>query len=360
MRTCSNGTSIYVSVSILAQMFSYLASLQIDVEALLTSLGIDETVLKKPDERIPLEYFARIESEAERIVGDPCFGLHMGEFVEAGSWSVLGYMMMNCRNLGEAIEKSAKYCRVIGNLIEGRSSLQKGMVRVVLVAPSGAPIPSRHSFDCTLSSLITMMRNLTGANITPLQVGFSYPEPEPESRREYERIFRCPLVFGEAETSITMDTALSKTPILYANAGLLERIEGYAREFLSGLDERDYATHATSSVVARLILAKLAEDSLSIRSVARDMAMSVRTLQNRLEEDGIRFGELVSDLRLSQAKKYLHENFSVEEITCLLGFSEPSVFRKAFKKWTGMTPGDYRKAVRQEMDRPAIFGALSN
>jgi AraC-like DNA-binding protein len=337
MRAGQADSSIYVSVSILSQMFGYLTSLGIDTEAVLASMGLDPSAFKDSDARIPIELYIRIEDEAARVAGDPCFGLHMGELADSGSWSVLGYMMMNCCSLGEAFEKSGKYYRIIGDLIEGKLSFRKGRVRVVLATPPNAPILSRHCFECTISSSVVMMRKLTGLDLSPLEVRFDYPEPE--SRMEYERVFRCPVLFGQGETSMTLDPAIAKMPILYANPSLLERIEGYAREFLADLEEKDAATRAAT----RLILARLADESLSIRTVASEMSMSVRTLQSRLEAEGHRFGELLSGARESLARRYLRENFSVEEITCLLGFSEPSVFRKAFKKWTGLTPGEYRE-----------------
>ena len=338
MRSRPTDPSIFVSVSILAQMFSYLGSLRVETEPLLTSLGLDPRGFRDdPEARIPMELYVKIEDAAARAAGDPCFGLHMGEFAEAGSWSILGCMMMNCRSLGEAFEKSAKYYRIIGDLIEGRVSLRKNKVRVALAVPPNAPALSRHCFECVLSSSVTMMRTLSGADVSPLEVGLSYPEPE--SRREYERVFRCPVGFGQEESYMILDPAIADLPVLYANTALLERVEAYAVEFLSSLEEWDAATRQAT----RLILSRLADDSLSLRSVAKDMSMSVRTLQARLGAEGRRFGELVGELRLSLAKKYLRERFTVEEITCLLGFSEPSVFRKAFKKWTGLTPGEYRE-----------------
>ena len=79
--------------------------------------------------------------------------------------------------------------------------------------------------------------------------------------------------------------------------------------------------------------------------VAREMAVSVRTLQKRLEEEGVVFSDLLREVRQHLAQKYLRENYSVEQITYLLGFSEPSVFRKAFKKWAGITPREYREGM---------------
>ncbi len=317
-------------------MFSYLRSLAIDTEALLSSLGLSGAELMAPDSRLPIERYARIEEAAARAAGDPYFGLHMGEFAEAGSWSILGYMMMNCRSVAEAIEKSTRYCRVIGNFIVSEPSFEDGRIRVLVSTAPGAPGLGRHCIECSLSSTVTMLRRLSGLEISPLEVRLAYPEPE--SRREYERVFRCPLHFGQSESSIVLDPAIGALPVVYANPGLLERIEGYAVEFLSGIDEGAAASRA----VTRLILSGLADESLSLATVARGLSMSVRTLQQRLAKEGNSFGALLDDSRSRLAKRYLREGRSVEEVTCLLGFSDPSVLRRAFKKWTGLTPGEFR------------------
>lgn len=330
---------IAVSVTVLSQMFLYLDSLKVDIDGFLRSLGVDPGAVRAPDARLPIETYLLIQDQAAEYVSDPYFGLHMGEFAEAGSWSILGYMMMNCKTLGEAFEKSGRYSRLIGNLIEARAEFKFNKIKAVFFTPPHAPKMSRHCFEATFSSSVRMMRSLTGADISPLEVTFVYPEPA--SISEYERIFRCPVRFGQKNNSITMDIRVVNTPILMANPGLLEYFEKYARDFLAEMDRKDEHTRA----VTKIILSNLDDEGLSINKVAREMAVSVRTLQKRLEEEGVVFSDLYRDIRQRLAQKYLRENYTVEQITYLLGFSEPSVFRKAFKKWSGVTPREYRESA---------------
>jgi len=336
---------ITVSVTVLSQMFLYLDSLKVDIDAFLRSLGVDPEMVRSPDTRLPIETYLLIQDEAAEYVNDPYFGLHMGEFAEAGSWSILGYMMMNCKNLGEAFEKSGRYSRIIGNLIEARAELKFNKIKAIFFTPSHAPKMSRHCFESTFSSSVRMMRALTGVDISPLEVTFIYPEPE--SRSEYERIFKCPVLFGQKDNSFTIAMSVVNIPILMANPGLLEYFEKYAQDFLAEMDRQNEHTR----VVTKIILSRLDDEALSINKVAKEMAVSVRTLQKRLEDEGVIFSDLLKDIRQRLAQKYLHENYSVEQITYLLGFSEPSVFRKAFKKWSGVTPREYREQSYSAMTR---------
>jgi AraC-like DNA-binding protein len=330
-------SGIKVSVTVLKQMFLYLDSLDVDIHAFLHSLGIDPVKVQSPDTRLPIETYLRIQDEAAHYVDDPYFGLHMGEYAEAGSWSILGYMMMNCETLGEAFQKSARYHRIIGNLIEGKATLRFNKIKVMLATPPHAPKMSRHCFEATISSSARMMRTLTGEEINPLKVTFSYPEPE--STAEYERVFRCPVLFDQKETGFTIGIDVLQKPILYANPELLQHFERYAQAYLAEMDRQDEHTRA----VTKIILSRLDDEGLTIKKVAKEMAVSVRTLQYRLKGEGVVFTDLLKDVRENLAKKYLCQDYTVEEITYLLGFSEPSVFRKAFKKWSGVTPSEYRE-----------------
>lgn len=330
---------IVVSVTVLSQMFLYLTSLKVDIDAFLRSLDIDPKTAKSPDAYIPIETYLLIQDEAAHYTNDPYFGLHMGEFAEAGSWSILGYMMMNCKTLGEAFEKSGRYSRIIGNLIEARAEFRFNKIKVIFFTPPHAPKMSRHCFESTFASSVRMMRTFTGLPINPLEVTFIYPEPE--STAEYERVFCCPVRFGQKHNSFTIDMGIVNTPIRLANPNLLEHFEQYAQDFLAQMERKDETTRA----VTKIILARLDDDALSIEKVAREMAVSVRTLQKHLEAEGVVFSDLLKDIRERLAKKYLQENYSVEQITYLLGFSEPSVFRKAFKKWSGITPREYRESA---------------
>jgi hypothetical protein len=126
---------ITVSVTVLSQLFLYLDSLDVDVDGFLRSLDVDPQTVRAPDERIPVETYLLIQDEAARFARDPYLCLHMGELAEAGSWSILGYMMMNCKTLGEAFEKAGKYLRIIGNLIDARADVILGKIHIVYFTP---------------------------------------------------------------------------------------------------------------------------------------------------------------------------------------------------------------------------------
>jgi AraC-like DNA-binding protein len=161
-------------------------------------------------------------------------------------------------------------------------------------------------------------------------------------------VFGCPVLFDRKNDYIVVGTGLGRIPILQPNAQLRELFEGHARSELERID----GDKATAAAATRIILDRLPRGRVTAGSVARELSMSVRTLQSRLREEGEVFSRLLEDMRISLAKRYLGDGYSVEEITLLLGFSEPSVFRRAFKKAAGMTPREYRETASPR-SRPA-------
>ena len=164
----------------------------------------------------------------------------MGEFIHPGSWSILGYLMMNCKTLREAFEKSGRYQRIIGNMINARMEMGLGKVRAVYFTPPHAPKMSRHCFEATFSSSVRLARTLSGLPLAPLEVTFTYPEPG--SRAEYERIFNCPLHFGQKDNSMTLDMRMGQPAGAYGKPGFAGTFERYAQDFLAQLERNDATT----------------------------------------------------------------------------------------------------------------------
>jgi AraC-like DNA-binding protein len=293
----------------------YLDHLKIDTHKIFRSLGINPAILKSPDARIPFKTYIAIEEEAARISDDPYFGLHMGEYIEPGHYSIIGYMMMNSRNLREASEKSSRYYKIIGNLISSRIRIGLKTVKIIFTVPKHAPKISRHCFESVASSMITLCRNLTGQRINPRKVGFAHEAPG--SIAEYKRVFSSPVLFNQKYNYVIVDISIGNIPVLQPNPRLLEYFENYAKEFLA---EIEHDSNTTCDVI-KLILEHLDSKRLNIKTVAREMAVSVRTLQNRLKSEGIVFRELLEQTREQLAKKYLRENYSIEEITYMLGYA---------------------------------------
>lgn len=326
-----------VSVSILSQVLGYLADHGIDTSKVWKILEIDPTILNNPDGRIPVEKYAFLEEIAAELLNDPCIGLHMGQHTQAGNWTILGYMMMNCHNVMEAFQKFTRYSDVIGNLIACEINSCQDRIKLRLIEPKDAPKISEHCYEGYFSSLMNLARSITGITISPLEVGLI--SLKTDYLDEYKAVFGENTCFNRKENYMLFDKVSIETPAKIPNQSLLYYFESYAQEFLKDIINQDSYTYKTK----KLILSNMDSEALNIKYVAKELHISDRTLQANLKLEGTEFRILLRDTRIQLAKKYLDDNYSVEEITYLLGFSDTSVFRKAFKNWLGITPGEYKK-----------------
>lgn len=332
-----------VSVGVLTQVLRYLASRSINIDEFMMSVGLESSMLNNPDERIPVEKYVIVEETASQVTNDPCFGLNMGQFTEAGNWSILGYMMMNCKTVLEAFHKFSRYSSVIGNLIKGEISIEHDTIVIKLTEPIDAPKISKHCYEGYFSSLINLARNLSGKDIYPTEVALA--SFKPELIDEYIKVFGKEVRFSQSGNYMVMSIRVANTPVLLPNESLLMYFESYAKEFLEEIESINSFTYRTK----KLILSYMDSENLTVKRIAQELSISCRTLQANLRNEGTEFNILLRQTREQLAKKYLLENYSIEDITYLLGFSEPSAFRRAFKKWFGVTTKEYREIERNKL-----------
>jgi hypothetical protein len=269
-----------ITAGILAQLVRYLRHVNIDADDVLRRGGTEPDVLTNPDSHIPVDVYNKIETAAAEASGDPCFGLHMGEYFQAGSWSILGYLMMNCRTIGEAMIKAGRYYKIIGTQIQTTARIKNGNVIVVYASDHNAPDISRHCYESAVSSTICMLRNLCGEAVDPVEVGFT--SPAPACVDEYRRVFRAPVLFGRENCYFKLPLSALGLPVVCPNPDLLAYFEDYVRNYLAALEP---GKPVTNEVIKRIVSAS-GDASLSIGAVAKQMAVSTRTLQNRLKEEG--------------------------------------------------------------------------
>lgn len=138
----------------------------------------------------------------------------------------------------------------------------------------------------------------------------------PGAADEYERVFGCPVLFDPRGVGMLVPLDVFKLPILAPNGILLEHFEEWARSYLDELDDANPTTRAVTTV----ILGRLDDPRLSLGSVARELGLGARTLQNRLDDEGVKFSQLLGSTKERLARKYLAEGKHVDEIAYMLGF----------------------------------------
>lgn len=333
----------FISTSILQRLLSFSSKQGINVDDLFKKAGVDKSLLNNLfdiDNKIPLEEYYRLLDSAIEMTADPNFGLHMGETSNVEDLSIFGYMISSCRTIRDAFEKVGKYYRIIGSLLYIYIEIEGDYVKVVYDIREHFPNKCiKHCIDTGLLNFYNMVRNVASKPVEAREVWIK-SEP-PENPNEYNKIFNCPVLFNQQVSALVFSLKILDIPLRYPNPTLLALLEHHANSFLSKIDESDYLSRRISLLLFEQIQGKRS----TIEDVADNLHMSKRNIQHILKKEGITFREIYNNVRKELAKSYLAEkHYTIDDISYLLGFSEPSVFRKAFKAWTGITPGNFRSS----------------
>ncbi len=331
-----------ISVAATTGLIDAISTAGANPDQVLRSLELDRAVLSNPEGFIPCSLFARILEEAARATGDSCFGLHFGERFNIKNIGPLTYVVLNSPTIAIADEHVARYLKLYNQAakvfftVEG----QRAYLHYVLV-DLGIESP-RHQNEYSMVIRLNTIRMMVGSQWAPLEVRFAHQVPEQIS--EHVRIFGAPVLFGYSTNAFVIEREFLERQIPAADQRLYRIMERYLEEVLAEIPQED----GVLAAVRRAVAESMREGDPNLARVAKKMAMSPRTLQRQLKEQGMEFKKLVDDTRQRFAVSYLrNRRNTITEIAFLLGYSEVSAFNRAFKRWTGSTPLAYRRPAAQ-------------
>ena len=332
-----------IAAAVLIDLIRYLERAGVAAEDLCRALGIDAVVMENPGGRIPSSLMGRLWEYAARATGDDHLGLHTAENFNPGALHILGYVLLSCRTAREALGRLVTYSALLNDGMRVSVADSDGLTecRFAVVESDDnylrhAPRQGLEAMSC--GTLVTM-RRLTTVAIEPVAVAFQHAAPADTS--EHLRIFGPVVKFGQAENLVVFRTADLSAGLLSANPALLAMFEAQAKQILDHLDQRGPVSRRVMALLARRITAA----APTLEAVAVELAMSERTLQRELRVETTTFRQLVEDVRREVAVQYLAQpGASASEAAFLLGFSEPSAFTRAFRRWTGAAPTQFQSA----------------
>jgi AraC-like DNA-binding protein len=314
-----------------------------DASALAARFGLSERDLADPDARVPAPVAVAIWEQVPRIVGDGCFGLRLGELASsAGVLPIVGYVAQTSPTLGEGLAHALRYQRLVQTL--NRVDLHVTNAHARLTVHLRAPHVERlrHAVDFALAFFVTFAGRLTGAPLAVRRAAFAHDAPA--DMAEHRRLFGESLRFGAPRTALDVDPAVLDRPVLSADVELRGVLERHANVLLARLPAGDSLSERTRAALAEGLSAGRSE----VRALARQLRMSARTLQRRLQAEGTSFVALLDDVRRELALRYVDDrSLSLSEVAFLLGFADQTTFHRAFVRWTGTAPGAFRRGARQ-------------
>lgn len=313
-----------------------LESYGVDPGGMFERAGLDPRKLYDPNARYRNICIYKLWQLAVQATGDPYIGLKVVSEWHPSTAHALGYAWLASATLKDALDRTARYFRIMND--KERLTLEESdeEFRLIIENPAADYPTAPEYVDASFAALIHLCRMCHGKSFRALRITMRRPQP-PDSAPFAEH-FRAPIQFSGNEDSICFDKADAETPLPTANAEVARANEKIVQDYLTRFDR---------SSVAMLVRARLTEQLSSghatQESVAKALHMSLRSLQRRLKNEGTSYKELLDETRRELARHYMAESHvSINEITYLLGFSEPSNFSRAFRRWTGKSPSAYR------------------
>jgi AraC-like DNA-binding protein len=299
----------------------------------LADAGYELEGLDGPDVRCPLELSIRLWNRAVEVTQDHAFGLKAAGYIMNNSYHALSYGILSSSTLKEAFERSMRYSRWVSDVVTYQFVHRGGEYHFVMETAVEVPDVS---VDCLIGAILRMCRALIGREFSPLRIELK--RSAPPKLEDFNAILRAPLRFDAPKTLMVFDAKSMERRLSAGNPELAQANDAIALRYLANTEIRSIALR-----VRELLITKLADGEPSGEDVARLLNMSVRTLQRKLVHSGTTYREVLDDTRRDLALSYLKVSlYSVTTITYMLGYSATSSFTRAFRRWTGQSPTDWR------------------
>jgi AraC-like DNA-binding protein len=332
-----------VSAGYVNNLMQYALSRGAGAEALTARSGIGPGDLKDPDSRIPLARYVALMRAAKALCGEPALALGLGATNDFKELSVVGLICYAAPTMGEALMELNRYGRLVAEVDVpvkgGRFQLVRQDGELWMIDMRADPNSFPEMTESTWSRFISeTRRHFPDA---PFAKAVHVTHPAPEHAAEYERVLGVSVRFGSDRNAIMIDASWLgiqlHNPSRYAFGVLSE----HADKLLKSLEN----AQTLRGRVEGLLIPMLHKGDAGMARVARQLGLSRTSLYRRLKQEGVSYDLLVDDLRHRMALHYLSgEKASVNETAYLVGFSDPSSFSRAFKRWTGASPRN-RKAL---------------
>jgi AraC-like DNA-binding protein len=332
-----------VAVQAIRDILYFAGARGVDAASLGRDAGIDPRKLEDGKARLAGSSLGRLWELAAERTGDPFFGLHLGEMATAARLGILGYTMLSSRSVGTALDRLVRYGHLYtygidfdvirtGRVLRVECAVVRDMDNYLIESP-------RHPLECTTAAIRAVLSSLAGRPIPLRSVTLGHADPS-FGYAPYEAAFGVRPVFKAIGYAVELDSKIADWPIATADNEMLETMDARADGLLSDLSSGRKVTDAVTRAIGR----SLRGEPPRMEDVAKGMAMSPRTLQRALKQEETTYQEVLDHTRHNLAVRYLADSgVVIFEVAMLLGFSEPSAFHRAFKRWTGVTPRQFQQ-----------------
>jgi AraC-like DNA-binding protein len=313
-----------------------------DSEALFKQVGLDHSKLTDPLARYPYHSVNELWMLACETIADPCFSLKVATLWHPTTYGALGYSWLASNSLEDAFIRSARFTRIVNTSAKDIMEYVQTDDDYCIIIHNDRikPTPVEPSVDFSVAMILVMCRAAYGPHLNPIRVSFQHKKPKNSDC--FKEFFNAPVGFSQAHNAIWLEPETVTTPLATANPELVRVSDQVVTDYLAHLDRNDLAMQVQAKLIERLPSGQVTEEA-----IASAINVSQRSLQRKLKQQGLSFTQLLEDTRRDLGLLYVRDpHRSFNEIAYLLGFSEPGNFTRAFKRWYGSSPSQYRDTAR--------------
>jgi AraC-like DNA-binding protein len=326
-----------IAISFVAAALQSVHGRNLNADELLANVGLSSSLLQVPQARVSAKHYGALWRAIAAALDDEFFGQDSRR-MKVGTFAMLCHSVLSCKTLGHALDRSLRFYALILDDISGSAERDAKEARIVLRdAPGVSPRVFAH--ELLLMLLYGVSCWLVGRRIPILRTEFSYAEPAHSA--EYRLMYCADLHFNRAHTLLAFEASYLDLPVV--------QNERSAKEFLRTAPENILLKYKNGSSLSARVRRRLRQflpgTVPDFEQLADEMSITPATMRRRLHEEGESYQSIKDQLRRDLAISYLsHSKRSVMDIALELGFSERSAFHRAFRKWTGASPGEFRRS----------------
>ena len=315
--------------------YTGLRNLNVDADEVIRRSGLEPEKLYQPNLRTKFSAQPRFWKAAIELSGDPCIGLHLGEKMPVYKGQILEYLLLSSETFGEGLKRVLNYQRLISDAMHG--DLTESPHACLTNYFSGQQYVTPHLAEAIVVSLIRFLQSVTEGKFKPDKIVFTHPANAHIS--EYQRILQCDVEFNAKAFKLYFPNEMLKQRSLYAEPELLNMHVQSADQHIELLEKQDLIADIRSQIGALL-----ESGDISLETISSRLGLRSRQLRHQLNLAGTSLQRIINQHRRSLSKRLLSQtDEAISEIVYLTGFSEPSTFYRAFKRWEGVTPIQYRQ-----------------
>lgn len=338
----SNTSANYMPTRFAKSLLKLAEQQKFDIPALLEKAGLEFNPLDaSAPEQITAIQYSRLYQQVLTLLQDYSFGMQAGKGITAGAFRMMCYSIIHCETLSKAINRLVEFIEVFYDE-PLHLAVEKKAETITISYPHYLASQAAKSKAGEAYGLALWHRFFSWLIATPIEVrAVRLQSPQAEQPQAYQKLFGCQVEFACPQNGFDFHARYLELPLMQNEKSLRDFLRTAPYQMM--VEPQQAETNELIARVRRAMGYDLGAGFPTFDEVAKTLNMSAPTLRRHLRREGVSYQGLKDSCRRDAAVAYLaRPELSVNAIAALMGFTDPSAFHRSFKKWTGLTPGQYR------------------